>query len=83
MHTRVIKMKAMVRSSDGNIDFFDIVARVLQENTFTSYLYIISLDFVQQMSIDLIKGNGFSLKEIQEVDDIAQKLWQTQTTQVV
>ena len=38
------------------------------------YLSIICLDFVFRMSIDLIKGNGFTLKKKQEVDVILQKL---------
>ena len=33
--------KAMARSPDGNTDFFNIVARVLQEDTFVPYLSII------------------------------------------
>ena len=33
-------IKAMIRSPDGNADFFDIVAGVLCENTFESYLFI-------------------------------------------
>ena len=42
---------------------FDIVAEVLQGDTFAHYLFIICLDYILQMSIDLIKENGFILKK--------------------
>ena len=38
--------KAMVCSLDGNIDFFNIVAGVLQGGTFVSCMFIICLDYV-------------------------------------
>ena len=47
-------MKVVVRSSDGDTEFFDIVAGVLQEHTLAPYLFIICLDNVLRMSIDLI-----------------------------
>ena len=56
--------KAMVHSPNGVTDFFDIVVGVLQEDTLAPYLFIIC----QQMSIDLRKENGLTLK--QEADDI-------------
>ena len=52
----------MVHSSDGNANFFDIVTRVMQGNTWALDLFIISLDYILQTSIDLIKGNNFPLK---------------------
>ena len=36
--------KAIVHSSDGNTNFFDIVAGVLQGDTLASYLFMICLD---------------------------------------
>ena len=54
-------MKVKVCSSDGDIDFFDIFAGVLQEDTSAPYLFIICLDYIFQTSIDLIKENGFTL----------------------
>ena len=53
--------KIKVRSSQGDKDYFDIVAGVIQGDTFTPYLFIISLDYVLRTSIDLMKGNGFKL----------------------
>ena len=50
-----------VRSPDGDTDYFDIVAGVLQRDTLTPYLFIISLDYVLRTSIDKIKENGFKL----------------------
>ena len=52
-----------VRSPDGDTDFFDIVAGVLQGYTLASYLFIICLDYVLRTSIDLMKENGFALKK--------------------
>ena len=52
-------MKA--RSPDGDTDYFDIVARVLQGDTLAPYLFIICLDYVLRTLIDKIKENGFEL----------------------
>ena len=65
--------KVKVHSSDGDTDFFDIVAGVLQRNTLVPYLFIICLDYVLRTSIDLMKENGFTLKK-QETDDNPHKL---------
>ena len=53
--------KVKVRSRDGDIDFFDIVAGVLQGGTLVPYLFIICLDFVLGTSVDLMKENGVTL----------------------
>ena len=47
--------KVKVRSPDGDPDFFDIVVGVLQGDTLAPYLFIICLDYILFMSIDLIK----------------------------
>ena len=47
--------------SDGDTDYFDIVAGVLQRDTLASYLFIICLVYVLRTSIDKIKENGFDL----------------------
>ena len=60
-------------------DFIDIVAGVLQGDMLASYLFLFCLDYIFQMSVDLIKENDFILKK-QEADDILQKLWQMQIT---
>ena len=52
--------KVIVHLPDG--DFFDIIAGVLQGDTFAPYLFIISLDCIHRMWIDLMKENGFLLK---------------------
>ena len=52
----------MVCSPDGNTDFFDIVAGVLQGDTLASFLLIICLDYVIWMSIDLLKENCLTKK---------------------
>ena len=50
-----------VRSPDGDTEYFDIVAGVLQGDTLTPYLFIICLDYVLRTSIDKIRENGFEL----------------------
>ena len=53
--------KVKVRSPDGDTEYFDIVAGVLQGDTVTPYLFIICLDYVFRTSIDKIRENGFKL----------------------
>ena len=53
--------KVKVRSPDGDTEYLDIVAGVLQGNTLAPYLFIICLDYVLRTSIDKIRENGFEL----------------------
>ena len=55
--------KVKVHSPDGNTDYFNIVAGVLQGDTLAQYLFIICLDDVFRTSIDKIKENGLKLTE--------------------
>ena len=55
------KTKVQVRFLHGDTDYFDIVAGVLQGDTLAPYLFIICLDYVLRMSIDIIKDNSFKL----------------------
>ena len=55
----------MVRSPDGETGFFDIVAKFLQRDS----LFILYQDYLIRTSIDLMKENGFKLKNA-EADDI-------------
>ena len=74
-------IKVKVRSPDGDIEYFDIVAGVLQGDMLAPYLFIICLDYVLRISIDKIRKNGFELtkkrsrrypaKTITDADDIA------------
>ena len=52
-------IKVKVRSPDGDTDYFDIVAGVLQGDTLAPYLFIIYLDYLIRTSIDKIQENGF------------------------
>ena len=54
-------IKVKVRSPDGDTEYFDIIAGVLQEDTLAPYLFIICLDYVLRTSIDKIRENGFGL----------------------
>ena len=53
--------KVKVCSSDGDTEYFDIVAGVLQGDMLAPYLFIICLDYVLRTSIDKIRENGFEL----------------------
>ena len=53
--------KEKVRSPDGDTEYFDIVAGVLQGVTLAPYLFIICLDYVLRTSIVKIRENGFEL----------------------
>ena len=53
--------KVKVRSPDGDTEYFDIVAGVLQRDTLAPYLFIICLDYVLGTLIDKIRENGFKL----------------------
>ena len=53
--------KVKARSPDGNSDYFDIVAGVLQGDTLVPYLFIICLDYVLRIYIDKMKDVGFKL----------------------
>ena len=53
--------KVKVRSPDGDTEYFDIVAGVLQGDTLAPYIFIICLDYLLRTSIDKIRENGFEL----------------------
>ena len=54
-------IKVKVRFLDGDTNYFDIVAGILQGDTLAPYLFIICLDYALRTSIDKIKVNGFEL----------------------
>ena len=53
--------KVKVRSPDGDKDYLNMVASVLQGDTLSSYLFIICLGYVLRTSIDKIRENSFKL----------------------
>ena len=53
--------KVKVRSPDGDTEYFDFVAGVLQGDTLAPYLFVICQDYVLRTSIDKIRENGFEL----------------------
>ena len=72
--------KVKVRSPDGDTEYFNIVAGVLQGGTLAPYLFIIYLDYVLRTLIDKIRENDFELtkksrrypaKTITDADNIA------------
>ena len=54
-------MKVKVNSLDGDTDYFNIVVGVLQGDTLAPYLFIICLDYMLRMSINIMKDNAFKL----------------------
>ena len=71
--------KVKVRSPDGDTEYFDIMAGVLQGDTPAPYLFIICLDNVLRISIDKIRENGFELTK-KEAEGTLQKQLPTPTT---
>ncbi len=55
--------EAMVRTPDGNTEFFKIVAGVLQGVTLAPYIFIIVLDYVLRISLDDCQDLGFTLHQ--------------------
>ena len=53
--------KVKIRSPDGDTEYFDIVAGVLQGDMLAPYLFIICLDYMLRTLIDKIRENGFEL----------------------
>ena len=53
--------KVKVCSPDGDTEYFNIVAGVLQGNMLAPSVFIICLDYVLRTSIDKIRENGFEL----------------------
>ena len=51
----------LLPSPDGDTDYFDIVAGLLQGDTLAPNLFIICLDYMFRTSINKIKENGFKL----------------------
>ena len=53
--------RAKVRSPDGDIDFFDILAGIFQGDTLAPFIFVICLDYVLRTSVDKIKHLGLTL----------------------
>ena len=68
-----------VRSPDGDIEYFDIVAGVLQGDTLAPYLFIICLDYVLRTSINKIKKTASSWQR-KKAEGTPQKQLPTPTT---
>ena len=45
-------MKAKVKSPDGNTEYFDIIAGVLQGDTLAPYLFVIVLDYAMRQATE-------------------------------
>ena len=71
--------KVKVHSPDGNTDFLDIVAGVLQGGTLAPYQFLTSQDYVLRTSINLRKENGLTMEK-HEPDVTPHKLFRTLMT---
>ena len=77
-------MKAMVSLSDGNTDFFNIVVEVLQGDALVPRTFTICQDFhISNVNISNLKKKWFHTKKKQGADNILQKVWWMQTTQMI
>ena len=56
--------RSMVRSPDGDTQFFEITTGILQGDTIAPFRFIICLDYVLKSSIDCSSNFGFTLKKI-------------------
>ena len=61
--TLYINTHSMVRSPDGDTQFFEIITGVLQGDTIAPFLFIICLDYVLKSSIDCSSNVGFTFKK--------------------
>ena len=55
--------KSMVRSPDGDTEFFDVTSGVLQGDTLAPYLFVICLDYVLRKAFDANKELGLTLSK--------------------
>ena len=54
---------AMVRTTDGDTDFFEILAGVLQGDTLSPFLFIICLDYALRIAADKHKDLGLTINK--------------------
>ena len=66
--------KVNVHSPDGDTDYFDFVAGVLQGDISGPYLFIICLNYVLRTSLDKMKDNGFKLTKERSIRYHAQTI---------
>ena len=57
-----INTKAKIVKFDGETDFFDIVAGVLQEDTLAPYLFIIAMGYCMVQTLAKHPDAGFTIK---------------------
>ena len=55
--------KVKVRSPDGDTEYFDIVAGVLQGDTLALYLFIICLDYIHRLTKSKRMASNWRRKE--------------------
>ena len=68
-------VKVKVHSPDGDTDYFDIIAGVLQGESLAPCMFIICLNNVLRTRIDLMKENGFKLTKERSRRYLHKLLW--------
>ena len=73
--------KVKVRSPDGDTEYFDIVAGVLQGDTLSPYLFIICLDHVLRTSTDKIRADKEKKQTVPRKNNYRRRLrrWHSDT----
>ena len=66
--------KALVRSPDGDTEFFEILAGVLQGDTLAPFLFVICLDYVLKNSVDQHREYGLTLSPARSRRHSAKKI---------
>ena len=56
-------MVRTVRSPDGDTEFFNVLAGVLQGDTLAPFLFILALDYVLRTSVEELSSYGFTLEK--------------------
>ena len=62
--------KAKVVSPDGETEYFDIVASVLQGDTLAPYLFAIVLDYAMRQVMEIKKGLALSSRNVEAEDTL-------------
>ena len=73
--------KVKVRSPDGDTEYFDIVAGVLQGDTLAPYLFIICLDYVLRTSIERLRADKEKKQNVPRNNNYRRRLhrWHSDT----
>ena len=72
-----IQSYSTILTSDGETPAFSISSGILQGDTLSPFLFIIVVDYVLRMSVDIISDTGFQIKSRQSSRHPAEYLTDT------